>query len=150
MVDDDEDQWMLVKRAFAEEESRYDFEVDLHDLSNGVGLLEYLDHCKSEKVPLGPTPDFILLNLNIPAMGGRETLQKVISHPICRRIPIIVFATSADQTDTIECYQCGGNAFSRKPNEPQTLRKMVRIIVNHWLCAPQQPGSSPFNCMGYG
>jgi CheY-like chemotaxis protein len=150
MINDDEDQWMLVEQAFAEEASRYDFEVGLHNLEDGVDLLDYLDHCRGGEAPLGPTPDFILLDLNMPAMGGRETLQKVISHSICRRIPIIVLTTSTDQTDIIECYRCGGNAFSRKPHDSKTLTKMVRIIVNHWLCAAQQPGSSPFNCMGYG
>lgn len=150
MVNDDEDRWMLVKQAFAEEVSRHDFEIDLHDLKDGVELLDYLDHCRSGEAPLGPIPDFILLDLNMPAMSGRGTLQKVISHPLCRRIPIIVFTTSTDQTDLIECYRCGGNAFSRRHHDPKTVRKMVHIIVNHWLCAPQQPGSSPFNCMGYG
>lgn len=141
---------MLVKKAFAEEEYRYDFDIDLRHLEDGVELLEYLDHCKSEEGPKGPMPDFILLDLNMPAMGGRETLKKVISHPICRRIPIIVFTTSAEQADVIECYQCGENAFSQKPNDYETLRKMVRIIVNYWLCATQLPPSSPFDCMGYG
>jgi CheY-like chemotaxis protein len=141
---------MFVKQAFAEEASRYDFEIDLHDLEDGGRLLEYLDHCRSGQAPLGSIPDFILLNLNMQTMGGREILQKVISHPICRPIPIIVLTTSTDQTDIIECYRCGGNAFSRKPHDSKTLKKMVRIIVNHWLCAAQQPGSSPFNCMGYG
>ena len=150
MVDSDENDWMLVKQALAEEQDRQDFDIDLRHLEDGVELLEYLDHCKSGEDPKGPMPNFILLDLNIPATGGRETLKKVISHRICRRIPIIVFATSADQADIIECYQCGGSSFGQYPNDYENVSRKVRAVVNHWLCAGQLPGTAPFECMGYG
>ncbi len=150
MVDYDEDDLMLVKQAFAEEGHRYDFDVDMRRLEDGAELLEYLDQCKSWESPKGPTPDFILLDLHRPGMGGREALAKVKSHPLCRRIPIIAFTTSADEADVMECYQCGGNSFRQKPFSSDTLKEMVHIIVNYWACSTQMPASQPFVCMGYG
>jgi CheY-like chemotaxis protein len=150
VVDDDENDRRLVKQAFSEEGDRHDFEVDLRQLRDGVELLEYLDHCTSKESPKGPMPNFILLDLNMPAMGGRETLQKVKTHPACRRLPIIVFATSAEQGDVIECFHCGGSAFSMKPDNHETLRRAVSTIVDYWLCSARSPASPPFSCMGYG
>ncbi len=149
----------LVGQTFAEEAHRCDFEIDLRSPRDGAELLAYLDQCKSgegAEGPPPPAPDFILLDLNMPAAGGREILKKAMSHPLCRRTPIIAFSKSADRDgvddadDVIECYRCGGSSFRRKPRNPDNLGEMARIIVERRLCSAHLPDSPPFSCMGYG
>jgi CheY-like chemotaxis protein len=136
MVDDDDDDWLLVKEAFADNDFACQFELDLRRLSDGQELLEYLDHCTEEGMP-GPVPNLILLDLNMPRMGGKEALKQVKSHPTCRGIPIIVFTTSADQSDIVECYQCGSSSCLRKPATFESLKKMMRTLADYWICTAE-------------
>jgi two-component system response regulator len=138
MVDDDDDDWMLVSQAFADEEYPCEFKLELRRLCDGQEFLEYMDHCEQDGT-LGAFPDLVLLDLNMPRMDGKEALKRVKSHPICRTIPIVVFTTSAEQTDVVECYQCGGASFIQKPQTYENLRAMVRTLCDYWICIAQVP-----------
>ncbi len=130
MVDDDEDDWVLVRQAFAESEFTCDFEVDLEHLRDGMELLEYLDR-RSRKAL---TPDLILLDLNMPRMDGREALKRVKSHSVYLDIPVVVLTTSRDPADVMKCYECGGNMFYQKPHTFEGLKQIIETVSNHWFC----------------
>ncbi len=49
-------------------------------------------------------PDLILLDLNMPRMDGRETLEHIKADPALRAIPVVVLTTSDDDQDIEQSY----------------------------------------------
>lgn len=46
----------------------------------------------------------VLLDLNMPKMGGSEFFQKLRSNPILRTTPVVVMTTSNQEQDRVEAY----------------------------------------------
>ena len=61
-------------------------------VSDGVTAMEYLR--KQGQYADAPTPDLVLLDLNLPRMDGREVLQALKQDDELRRIPVVVLTTS--------------------------------------------------------
>src|SRR5580698_7443193 len=86
MADDDNEDKMLMKHAFEENQ----LPATLHFVEDGVQLLEYL----KQQGNTGRLPSIILLDLNMPRMGGKEVLQKIKADDVLKKIPVIIFSTS--------------------------------------------------------
>lgn len=149
-VGEEHEDCLLVEQFIGEEGLRCGFEMERYPLKSGTELLDYLDRCVSEGISRRPVCDMIFFHLDVPASGEREAFSDVKAHPLCRRVPILAFVETADQPGRVDCYHCGGNAFSRKPRDHETLKRIARTLVHHWLCSDHQPGAPPFSCMGYG
>lgn len=139
MVDDDDDDWLLVKEAFAESQFTCEFELDFRRLKDGLELLDYLGDCASGS-DQKPLPHLILLDLNMPKMDGKEALKRMKSHPACRGIPVVIFTTSTERGDAVECYQYGGSSFLEKPHSYDSLKEMIQTLCDYWVCISQLPG----------
>ena len=48
-----------------------------------------------------PTPDLILLDLNMPVMDGREVLAELVRDDNLKHIPVVVLTTSAEEQDVL-------------------------------------------------
>lgn len=71
----------------------------------------------------------ILLDRNMPEMGGMEALEKIKQNPDWARIPVI-FQTGDDKdADVIEGTQAGAYYYLKKPYEPALVRTIVRSAV---------------------
>lgn len=129
VADDDEDDCMLVREAFAEcrPESVLSF---VHD---GEQLMDYL----LRKPPYGdahrPLPDLVLLDLNMPCMDGREALCAIKSHAQLKRLPVIVLTTSSACEDIARSYQDGASSFFTKPGSFSELTQLIRLLGDYWL-----------------
>lgn len=156
LLDNDEGRWLVFRQAFAEHEKRYDFGTNSLSFKDCGELFKYLDQCeRGQGAGSAVLPNLIVINLNAPETGGRQTIEKLLSHPVCSRIPVIVFVKQAcratnSKADVIECYRCGVSEFSQVPDDGEALRKIILIIVNHWVCAAGLPRGPRFDCMGYG
>lgn len=138
MADDDADDRMLVKDAFAE--SRLN--NDLHFVENGEELLDYLfRRGKFANLKTAPYPGLILLDLNMPKKDGREALAEIKAHPDLRRIPIIILTTSRAEEDILRTYDLGANSFITKPVTFENLVHVVQVLGNYWVEIVELPGS---------
>ncbi len=138
MADDDADDRMLVKDAFAE--SRLN--NDLHFVENGEELLDYLfRRGKFANLKAAPYPGLILLDLNMPKKDGREALAEIKAHPDLRRIPIIILTTSRAEEDILRTYDLGANSFITKPVTFENLVHVVQVLGNYWVEIVELPGS---------
>ncbi len=121
LADDDPDDQLLVKEAFGDNCSC----VKLLFVNDGQELLNYLN----DVVIL---PGLILLDVNMPKMGGIEALKCIKSNPRLLNIPIIIFTTSSNKELILESYCIGANSFINKPDSFHTLVDMVDTISKYW------------------
>ena len=78
------------------------------------------------------TPDFILLDLNMPRMDGREFLSIVKADAQLKRIPVLVMSTSDAPRDVLTCYELQANAYLTKPLDIDDFNAMVESIRDFW------------------
>lgn len=114
IADDDPEDHFLVKSAFQNNCSC----IKLHFVDNAEHLLDYLD----DVVIL---PGLILLDVNMPTMGGIEALERIKRQPRFANIPIIILTTSSNKELILKGYCVGANSFI---NEPDTFSRLVDIV----------------------
>ena len=130
LADDDPDDCHMTRRAF--EKNR--LANDLHVVVDGEDLLDYL-HRRGRHAPpaLAPTPDLILLDLNMPRKDGRQALAEIKESVSFRRIPVVIMTTSKAEEDIYRTYELGTSSFISKPVEFADLVEVVRILGEYWF-----------------
>ncbi len=129
LAEDDEVDAMTVRRAFKVNK----FTNPLHIVQNGEEALKFLRHQDAFSDPEKyPRPGIILLDLNMPVMGGLEFLQNVKGDPELRRIPVVVLTTSRDDEDRIESFNLSVAGYIIKPVEFENFAAAVRTIDVYW------------------
>jgi two-component system response regulator len=85
-------------------------------VGDGGEALEYL-RCEGRYLDrAGATqPAIVLLDLNMPGMGGLGTLRAMKADPLLRHIPTLILTTSASAKDIAACYDAGANSYTIKP-----------------------------------
>jgi two-component system response regulator len=121
LADDDPDDQLLVKDAFGQNCSC----VRLHFVNSGQELLDYLN----EVVIL---PGLILLDINMPTIGGIEALERIKNNPRLINIPIIIFTTSTDKDLILTSYCVGANSFINKPDSFDRLVDIIDVVSKYW------------------
>ena len=77
-------------------------------------------------------PRLILLDLNLPRVGGLEVLRQLKSHPRFRIIPVVVLTTSLVRKDVQAAYDCGANSYIVKPMNFEKFVEVVLQIQLYW------------------
>jgi len=131
-TDDDPDDRLLAQEAFDE----CKIAARLHFAQNGEHALEHLRGPQ-------PKPQLIMLDLNMPKMDGRATLQQIKHDPALKHIPVIILTTANAQQDIDEIYRLGANAYLIKPTEFESLTALFNIHFTYWLTTTQLPNSAP-------
>jgi CheY-like chemotaxis protein len=130
MADDDQDDCLLVKNAFAENRLLN----HLRFVADGEELMDYLYHRGKYRDPsLSPRPGLVLLDLNMPKKDGREALKEIKSDPDLRCIPIVVLTTSKQEEDILRSYDVGANSYITKPVTFKGLVEVLKSLGNYWL-----------------
>jgi CheY-like chemotaxis protein len=78
-------------------------------------------------------PKLILLDLKLPRVGGLEILRSLKKDERTRRIPTVVFSSSDEAQDRINCYNCGVNSYIVKPVDADRFSSVVEDISNYWI-----------------
>ncbi|WP_395790943.1 response regulator [Aquimonas sp.] len=95
---------------------------------DGVRLLEALRDVTADQ-----TPQLVLLDLNMPRLDGRETLNQLRADPRFARVPVVVMSTSAAEDDASRSRRAGCDAYFVKPVEFGALVDLVGVISRRWL-----------------
>jgi len=119
-VDDDADDLMMINHVLAEMRQQ----VNLVEAGNGKEALDVLKSLIDQQI----TPCLIVLDLNMPGMDGKQTLQYIRSHKQYQAIPIVVFTTSDRPTDIAFCQQYNTPLFT-KPIDYKSLKKTMGQIL---------------------
>src|SRR5580698_4145720 len=95
LVEDSPGDVRLTKEAFREANGA----IHLHVASDGMEAMAFLRQEGSHAS--APRPDFILLDLNLPKMDGREVLALIKNDDGLKTIPTIVLTTSTAEEDIV-------------------------------------------------
>ncbi len=81
-----------------------------------------------EKLSLQPF-DLMLLDLNMPDIGGIEVVEFVRGQDQLKRLPIIVVTTRGDESSRQRALDVGASRFMTKPFAPELLLSEVRGLL---------------------
>jgi len=130
MADDDPDDRLLIREAFQESL----ISNSIYFVEDGVELMDYLRQQGSYAHPAdAPTPDLILLDLNMPRKDGREALAEIKSDTQLRYIPIVVLTTSKAEEDIMRSYDIGAASYITKPVTFDGLVESIRGLGQYWV-----------------
>ena len=111
--------------------------VNLHVASDGVEAMTFLRHEGIYRD--APRPDFILLDLNMPRMDGRQVLSEIKNDPALKSIPTIILTTSDAEADIVKSYQLQANCYLSKPVQLDAFESLVKGITEFWLKKAKLP-----------
>ena len=136
LVEDNPRDVRLTQRAFEQAHIPHDLRV----VCDGDEALQYLHREGAHAVPdSSPRPDMILLDLNLPRMGGHELIQHVKQDLRFRQVPIIVLTTSGRADDVRQAYENGANAYLLKPVEFSRFTEVIGHLASFWLETVELP-----------
>ena len=124
MVDDNQDDIELTLEAFREVKSDFGFSFDV--AQDGIEAMEYLRREGDFKER--PTPDLILLDLNMPRMNGFEVLEELKADNELKNIPVVVLSISQNKDDIARVNKLNANSYIVKPMDINEYVNVVRKI----------------------
>lgn len=136
VAEDDPDDQVLLRDSFREA----GFTGPIEFVDSGTALLESLKDRQRRLPSLSHDgPLLVMLDMNMPGMGGYEVLLHIKSDPELRRIPAIVLTTSRDRTDMLTAYDLGASSFLTKPNEYDDMVELARGVCRYWFGTVKLP-----------
>lgn len=137
LADDDEDDRLLTADALRVAKVDSDFRT----VNDGEELMDYLHHCGKYAPPVSsPRPDLVLLDLNMPRMGGWEALRAIRADAELRSIPVVILTTSRRADHVQSTYDLGANSFIVKPVTFGGLVQAMTVAAEYWFRTVELPG----------
>lgn len=133
LVEDDPGDVLLTREAFEHQKVHN----RLHVVNNGEDAINFLR--RQGQYADAPTPDLVLLDLNLPGMHGREVLATVKEDPSLRTIPVVVLTTSEAEEDVLRSYALHANAYVTKPVDFDRFMAVVRAIDEFFVSVVRLP-----------
>ncbi|MFI7618003.1 response regulator [Nonomuraea terrae] len=133
LVEDDQGDILLTREAFDLNKVRNRLSV-VNDGEQAMAFLRQEDGYAD-----APRPDLILLDLNLPRMGGLEVLREVKDDVGLRTIPVVILTTSQAEEDILHSYRLHANAYVSKPVDFEQFIRVVRQIDNFFVTVVKLP-----------
>ncbi len=137
LVEDNPGDVRLTEEAF----KQLPTETTIHVATDGDEALDRLSSQRDERA--SSLPDLILLDLNLPRMGGLEFLDAIQDDTKLRRIPVLVLTSSNAVEDVLESYTLAANAYLTKPTDPIEYTEMVESVAEFWFERAALPPMTP-------
>ncbi|WP_182114195.1 response regulator [Actinotalea sp. JY-7885] len=134
LVEDDPGDVLMVQEVFED----HGLGGHLDVVNDGAEALAYLRregaHAAARR------PHVILLDLNLPKIGGREVLEAVKTDPELGSIPVVVLTTSSAEEDVVRAYTAHANAYVTKPVDWDAFTAAIRRIGHFFGDVARLPG----------
>jgi two-component system response regulator len=101
---------------------------------DGVEALDFLfgrgPHADRD---LGDQPAVILLDLNLPRVGGLDVLAAIRADERTRHLPVVILTSSDEEKDRMAAYKQFANSYVRKPVDYDQFAIAARDLGLYWL-----------------
>jgi two-component system, chemotaxis family, response regulator Rcp1 len=133
LVEDNDGDVELVERAVSRQKQRCTLSV----APNGGEGLDYV--YRRGKFPQATRPDIVLLDINMPGVGGLRFLEVIKRDEEFRSIPVIMLSSSAAAQEIVACYRRHANCYVTKPFDGRAFIDTVNQLLIFWLGTVQLP-----------
>jgi two-component system, chemotaxis family, response regulator Rcp1 len=137
LVEDNDNDVELTKLGFL----RAGFVVDLHHVANGEACMAFLR--KEGRHADAPTPDLILLDLNMPRMDGMEVMQEISTDERLKHLVVVVLTSSKADEDVLRAYRLRCSSYLVKPINFDEFAKMIQALGEYWFTLVTLPPCRP-------
>ncbi|MGA8068576.1 MAG: response regulator [Terriglobales bacterium] len=127
LAEDNENDVELTRQGF----KRCKLMLNLHHVKDGEECLAFLR--KQGKYCNAPTPDMLLLDLNMPRVDGREVLAEMVADQELKFIPVVVLTTSASDEEILKMYRLRCSSYIIKPVDFDQFCRVIRSIAEYWF-----------------
>jgi two-component system response regulator len=127
LAEDNENDVELTRQGF----KRAKLLVNLHWVRDGEECMAFLR--KQGEYASAPTPDMLLLDINMPRMGGREVLAEIVKDDSLKSLPVVVLSTSEEGEEILKMYKMRCNSYIVKPVDFDQFLKVIRSIGEYWF-----------------
>lgn len=127
LVEDNENDVELTRIEFQQSKVK----VNLHLANDGLECMAFLR--KQGRYVDAPTPDLILLDLNMPLMDGQEVLAEISRDEDCRHLPVVILTTSDDEKEILKMYALRCSSYMVKPIDFDQFQRVIRSISDYWF-----------------
>jgi len=130
LVEDNQQDELLILRALRKVNLANQVEV----VRDGQQALDYLfgEGEFAERAGCDP-PAVMLLDINLPRVGGLDVLSRVRSDPRTRLVPVVMLTSSDEDRDRMRSYEGGCNSFVRKPLDFAEFAQTVARLGIYWV-----------------
>lgn len=136
LVEDNDDDAELTMLAFM----RARIENPLARVSDGVEALDYLfARGAYASRDVADLPSVVLLDLNLPRLGGLEVLEAIRADERTRNVPVVVLTTSDEEQDRLTAYERNANSYIRKPVDHDEFVNAAKSLGLYWLLLNRPP-----------
>lgn len=136
LVEDNPQDEMLTLRALR----KVNLANLVHVVRDGQQALDYLFRAGefAGREPDG-MPAVVVLDLNLPRIGGLEVLARLRADARTRLLPVVILTSSDEERDRLRSYESGANSFVRKPLEFGEFAETVARLGVYWLATNEPP-----------
>ncbi|HEY4712148.1 MAG TPA: response regulator [Dehalococcoidia bacterium] len=128
LVEDDLADQKLIKISLRNEK----IANELYTVQTGEEGMDFLYH--RGKYSAGtPQPDLILLDLNMPGMGGKEFLRRIKEDESVKQIPVVILTTSDAERDIIDSYKLQASGYVHKPVTLGEFKEGMKKLEEYWF-----------------
>jgi len=99
-------------------------EFDIIQKSNGYEAIDFLNS--------GIDIDFLITELNLPLLSGKELIKKLRESHLFSSLPILLLTASSESKDRIECMNLGADNYIEKPFNPFEIQARINAVLR--LC----------------
>ena len=122
LAEDNEGDVFLVRRALDEYIGRYQLLL-ARDGEEALRILERADVDNN-----APSPDFAVLDLNLPRFGGIQILERLRKTARCAAAPVIIFTSSDSPQDKDAAFRLGANRYFEKPTDLDGFMRLGKVV----------------------
>lgn len=112
-------------------------------VGDGAQALDYLFRRGPYAGRSGLSPAVIMLDLKMPKVDGREVLRQIRADPELRTVPVVVLTSSREESDLMQTYQLGVNAYVVKPVDFEEFAAAVGKLGFFWALLNEPPPDKP-------
>lgn len=134
LVEDDPADQKLIRTSMKDQRVANELRI----VDSGEEGIDFLHHRGSYSSD-SPRPDLILLDLNMPGMGGKEFLKRIKDDENLKQIPVVILTTSDSERDIIESYKLQASGYVHKPVTLDGFKQAMEGINEYWFTLCKRP-----------
>ena len=119
-ADDDTDDLQMMREILVKNHQ----EFNIVEVGNGKDALGFLEQALHSDL----LPSLIILDINMPVLGGKETLATIKAKEEFKTIPVVVFTTSDSDLDRRFCEKYNTQMITKPPSYNKLETTIFKVL----------------------